>query len=285
VLGLELAVALENVWGAHAPSEGVRRLRVLLERTIDADPRLRARALRVLAGAAHQERAWDVTDESYRESLRIFTEIGDSRGIASVQTRLAYRAFASDRELARRLLETSETLARGTFPLIEAQNAKLFAHLALAEGRLDESEALARRGLEIIRPLTWAWWEASVFHLLADIAFERRDVAAAERCARDGLAIATEDESILAALYGTAQMARAAHDRGDLELAGQLWGAVSAEGEQLPGWEERRPLAGASLLDETRPEFLAAYERGRRLDFWDAVAIALGEDDAAQTVP
>jgi predicted ATPase/class 3 adenylate cyclase len=286
VVGLELAVALENVWGAHAPTEGVRRLRVLLERTTDADPRLRARALRVLAGAAHQERAWDVADESYRESLRLFTEIGDARGIASVQTRLAYRAFSSDRDLSKGLIETSEALAKGNFPLIEAQNAKLLAHLALADGRLDESESLARHGLEMIRPLSWGWWEASVFHLLADIALERGDLAAAESWAREGLAVAAEEESALSALYATAQIARAARERGDVELAGELWGAVCSEGEQMAGWEERRPDVGASLLDETRPEFLGAYERGRRLELWDAVAIALGEDEVeGQTVP
>jgi hypothetical protein len=38
------------------------------------------------------------------------------------------------------------------------------------------------------------------------------------------------------------------------------------------------------LLEERDPAFVAACERGRELDLWDAAALALGEDDP-QTVP
>jgi predicted ATPase/class 3 adenylate cyclase len=56
LLGLELASNLEAFWGPHAPAEGVRRIGDLLARGAAIPPRLRARALRNLAGAAHQER-------------------------------------------------------------------------------------------------------------------------------------------------------------------------------------------------------------------------------------
>ena len=57
-----MASALENFWGAHAPAEGVRRIGDLLDTPEDIPPRLRARALRNLAGAAHQVHAFDVAD-------------------------------------------------------------------------------------------------------------------------------------------------------------------------------------------------------------------------------
>src|SRR4029077_1689672 len=109
-------------WGPHAPTEGARRISDLLERGVDIPPRLRARALRNLAGAAHQERDYAVSDPAYEESLRIFTELGDARGAASVRTRLAYRAMAEgDPERARALLDESQRDALDRFPLIESQ--------------------------------------------------------------------------------------------------------------------------------------------------------------------
>ena len=77
------------------------------------------------------------------------------------------------------------------------------------------------------------------------------------------------------ALGGLAQVLLA---RGELERAGMLWGATEAEGERVPGWEVRGRRWGGDLVDEDRPEFLAAVARGRELDLWDAVAIALEQE-------
>jgi len=71
--------------------------------------------------------------------------------------------------------------------------------------------------------------------------------------------------------------------RGDLEHAGVLWGACETEAERLPGWVDERARRAGSLLGEIRPEFVAAFGRGRELDLWDAAGTALGED--GQTVP
>jgi hypothetical protein len=46
-----------------------------------------------------------------------------------------------------------------------------------------------------------------------------------------------------------------------------------------------RTQRAGSLLDERSPEFLSAVAQGKVLDFWDAVALALGELDEPQTVP
>lgn len=52
------------------------------------------------------------------------------------------------------------------------------------------------------------------------------------------------------------------------------------------GWEAQGPGTDAGALAvESRAEFVAARESARELDLWDAVAIALGEDEPAQTVP
>ena len=63
-----------------------------------------------------------------------------------------------------------------------------------------------------------------------------------------------------------------------------LWGAGEKEAERLRAWAEERGKRGGALLEEARPEFAGAFHRGRDLDLWDAVAIALGEE-VDQTVP
>ena len=284
LLGLELACGLEAFWGPHAPLEGVRRIGDLLARDVEIPPLLRARALRNLAGAAHQERDWAVTDPSYEESLRIFTELDDRRGMAGVRTRLAYRAATrGDAELVRRIIEDSQRDARGRFPLIEAQNEILLTHVALAEDRLDVAEASLDRAAERVRGLRWGWWDALIGTLRLEVALRRGDLDEAERQGRAALTINVEDEHAAPTTTTTlAGLARVAFARDELERAGFLWGAASKQGEHKFSGQMRR--FADVLGKETRPEFLTALARGQELDVWDAATIALGEDDV-QTEP
>ena len=81
-------------------------------------------------------------------------------------------------------------------------------------------------------------------------------------------------------MAGLAQVALA---REDLDRAGVLWGAVSAHDERM--WGVHAIRGAEEMREETRPEFLAAFDRGRELELWDAVAIALGELELPQTEP
>jgi hypothetical protein len=283
LVGLELASALEAFWGPHAPGEGVRRIGDLLARDVEVPPRLRARALRNLAGAAHQERDFNFAESRYEESLAIFTELGDARGAASARTRLAFCAASrGNASLARSLLEASERDARGRFPLVEGQNAILLTHLALAEDRLEDAEAALARGSELVVGLSWGWWEAIIRTLRLAIALRRGDLDQAEREGRAALAINLEEEHAVPTEMNTiAGLAQVALERDDLERAGALWGLVVEQGEHLLGMHAIRWRD--ELRKETRPAFLAAFERGRKLELTDAAAIALGED--VQTVP
>jgi predicted ATPase/class 3 adenylate cyclase len=282
---LELGVALENFWSAHAPAEGVQRLTDLLRRHTGGSRRLRARGFRVLAGAAHQLRDWEVTDASYADSLRLFTEIDDELGVASVKTRLAYRAFPQDEKLARRLLEESEHLAHGRLPVVEAINAGLFAWLALDEGRFDESETQVRRGLEFASALEWTWWEASALRMLGEISLRRGDADTAVEHLRGALRLSVTEESTIFVLGNLASLARVARQADDVERAALLWGVVCAEGERLPGWDERRAVLSDGALDDLASVAHASFGRGRALDLDEAVGIALGELELPQTEP
>jgi predicted ATPase/class 3 adenylate cyclase len=285
-LGLELAVEVDVFWGTHVPAEGVRRFEALLTGGQELEPRLRARALRALAGAAHQEGAFEVADPAYEESLRIFTDLADERGMATLWIRHASRAHErGDLDLARRFVDDCNRVAKDRFRVLEAQANLFLGRFALETNDLREAEVHFVRSRELASDLDWGWWEAMSLTLLLDVARRRGDLDTAEAHARAALAIYAAEESrnwCVNTLGGLAQVVLA---RGDFERAGLLWGAASVEGERHPAsWELKKERWAGTLVDETSPEFLAAVARGRELDLWDAAALVLGEDET-QTVP
>jgi predicted ATPase len=285
VLALELAVALENFWNAHAPDEGTSRVGLLLESAESVPPLLRARALRVHAGAAHILREYDLADASYEESLRLFTELGNRRGVALLQHRLAVRALnRKDLDDARRLADASEENARGDFPLLDTQNTALFSYLASEDGNVEGALELATRSKDLAHELGWTWWESRMLDQLLRLNLDCGDLDEAERVGRDALRLERENENRTWASYTLIGLAQVALARGLLERAGTLWGSAGQELTVRVGWDELRVSLGGTLLGEDRPAFLAGCERGKEVDIWEAVAIALGED-GYQTVP
>jgi hypothetical protein len=89
------------------------------------------------------------------------------------------------------------------------------------------------------------------------------------------LALEVEEEYGLAALQTIAGLARIALAGDNLERAGLLWGAISGQAGGMLG--PRAVRWRDELRAETRPEFLAAVERGRELELWDAAALAIAD--------
>ena len=284
-LGLELAAPLELFFGVHAPSEGVQRFQDLLGRTAKISARLRANALRSLGSSAHQLAAFEIADAAYEESLRLFTDLEDERGKASLWLRLASRAYEQgDLELARRLVEDSERVARSRFRTIEAQTSLYRGRFAREDGDLLAAAAHFERSRELAASIDWGWWQAMGLTLLADVERRLGDLSLAERHGREALAMFLAQESRGWCVNALGTVGQVALARGELDRAGLLWGAMSAEGERSPSWPIRRDSWAGALLGEDRPEFATAAARGRELDLWDAVAIAI-EEESSQTVP
>ena len=105
-LGLEIAVALQNVWNASGPEEGMRRLGRLLDLAEPVPPELRAKTLRVYGGTADLTGEYDRAERLWEESLRLYGSLGDERGIAAVEHMLAVAAWR--REDWRRVRELTE---------------------------------------------------------------------------------------------------------------------------------------------------------------------------------
>ncbi len=285
-LGLEIATELQNLWNAAGPEEGMRRLERLLEGEDAISPELRARALRVCAGTAdlagHDAKAERLSEES----LRLYQELGDERGIAAVEHMMAVAAWRRrDWSRVRGLTEHSLELARGRFAFLETASYWLLGQLALSEGEVEQAIDLTRRSAEMAKAAGWGWWESGQRHELLMLALRQGDLAEAEREGLAALRMEREQENRLWALYTLAGLAQVALARGDLERAGLLWGASETEARSLPRWPEERALRAGALLEEARQPFLAACDSGRALELWQAAAVALGEDEPEAETP
>jgi len=281
-LGLEIATALQNFWNASGPDEGRRRLERLLDGADAIPPELRASALRTYAGTADLTGHDAQAERLSEESLQLYRQLGDERGIAAMEHMLAVGAWRRrDWDRVRELTEHSLELSRGRFTFVETASYWLLGQLALFEGDLERAVDLTRHGAEMAKTVGWDWWESGQRHELLILGLRRGDVDEAEREGLTALRMEREHENRLWALYTLAGLAQAGLARGDLERAGVLWGAAEAEARSLPRWPEERAQRGGALLEEARPAFLAAYEGGLALDLWQAAAIALGEGSQA----
>jgi len=287
-LALQLIVALENFWNVHAPREIVHRLDDLLPRAGGAPPKLRAAALRVRGGALHVDGDFESCDVAYEESLALYRELGNERGIAGMLQRLANSAFhRGEFEKSRALLAESQELAAGRFPYIEIPNITVLGRIDVLSGKVETGASLLRQSADMAAEVDWHWWRAGSLASLAILEVERDDLDEAEEDDREALRIIRPDESRLGTFTPLTAIARVALARDDARRAGVLWGAVEAETERSPSrfWQRWRPDRAGPLLDEASLEFLSSVDTGRQLDLWDAVGIALGELELPQTEP
>jgi len=272
-LGLELAVELQNFWNASSPKEGFERIERLLERAGEIPLELRASVLRVQGGTADLFGHDALAVQLYRESLDLYRQLGDDRGIAIVEQMIAVSAWRrQDWERVRELAEHSFALSEGRFPFIETSSYWLLGQLALNDGDVERALELTRRSAEMAGQADWVWWESGQRHELLMLALLRGDLEEAEREGLVALEMERTQENRLWALYTLAGLAQVGLARGDLERAGLLWGAAEKEGESLPRWSDERARRAGPLLEEEREPFAAA--RDRALDLWDAVADA-----------
>src|SRR5262249_22946248 len=149
-LGLELAAELQGLWNAAGPQEGFERIERLLDRAEDIPPELRARALRGQGGTADLMGRDDIAVQLTQQSLELYRQVGDDRGVAIVEQMQAVSAWrVQNWDRMRELTEHSLELASGRFRFIETSNYWLLGQLALNEGDVERAVALTRRGADM----------------------------------------------------------------------------------------------------------------------------------------
>jgi predicted ATPase len=285
-LGLELAVALEQFWVANDPSEGVRWFCRLLEHPAadDAAPAVRAQALRAYGSSTHIAGNPAGAEKVWEQSLALFEELGDEHGCAVLLHRLGISAMIrDDYPRARELVESSHE--------IHARNddwwQRTWGHAqttgtlgAIARDGGDDARALEllRESAELAHATGVVWWQGGMLAELSALALRQGRVDDAARHAIESLSIATTLGDRSGRVFGVGLLASVAAERGELERAGRLWGAIEDERALAPlgGWQRHRDACAARIEQLTNDDFDRGLAVGRELELDEAVQEALG---------
>ena len=180
--GLALAAALEGFWLVREPSEGAAWLEPLLARAPDAEPELRAHALRALGGALQLVGEPERAAPCYQHSLELFIANGDEIQTANLRYRVAANMTETGEQAAAwPLLEESlRTFRQLGLPRGAAQVLGYLAERAYVDGDLPLAIERTVESAAIAQQLGWAWWEAGQLRAAARFERERGSLDAAE---------------------------------------------------------------------------------------------------------
>ena len=275
--GLRLAAWMESFWVVRDPVEGASWLERLLARTTEADPSLRARALRALGGTLDIFGEWAAAAPYYLASFDLFSAAGAdaeaAHGRFRIATNMIFRGETADGwPLMERALEDFD---RRDLPLGRSQVLGLLAQRSYAEGALSLGLEQALQSAALADEAGWTWWAAGEYDDAAMFERELGQLDAAELHSVRSLELALRlgDQRLI--LFGAAGLAAIAAARGDAERAGRIWGAVEAEAStgRVGRWHRERPEYEGSVLIVDGDVFREAHAEGKTLSIAAAAGI------------
>jgi tetratricopeptide (TPR) repeat protein len=279
---LELAVTLGNFWVIRGPAEGDRWLTDALSAT--PDPPLALRAPALLWAGSCRFLAWDYAASMRltEESLALFRELGDLKGVADALDRLsAVHLACGNRDEARASAEESLAICERLGDRRQTMYALgKVGSIAREEGDSVRAVKTYERVLALAREFGDSWWASNALGVLAFWALEEGEVKRAAEFGREGTKIASDlgDRNLVADFFGLFASIAAAQDEG--AAAGRFWGALEVlelEGHRVhPVWRARYE---ARAHQAEGPQFAAAVERMRALSADEAVDVGLAEID------
>ena len=292
--GLRLAGALWNFWRAHGHlTEGRAWLTGALERSGDALPALRAKALYGAGYLAAMQNDYRATRLCFEDSLALYRTLGDKRGAAAViaETGSALRK-QGDYKAARPYLEQSLAVYRelGDRQGAAAMLAQL-GHDFWHEAKYAKARALLQESLSISRELGLKRTAAFVLWSLGLVAFDQRDHESARALYEEGRSIARGLGDTTWEVRLVESIASLAAAEGEPRRAAVLLGASEALREAIDfplppshRHDYERPVAAvkAALDDEA---FASAWTEGRATPFERAVEFALVRSEDAGSSP
>ena len=280
-IGLELATAMEQFWVANDEREGMRWFARLLEHP-NADavaPEIRAHALRACGSATDIAGDDDAALRLYEQSFALFDALDDERGRAVLLHRLGLQAMRrGDLERARELVESSHEIhERAGDPWGLAQTLGTLGAIARDAGNEARAFELIAQSAALAREVGVPWWEAGMLAELAQLSLGASRIDEAETRARESLTLAEQLRDRGSRVFGVGVLAVVAAERGQLECAGRLWGAIEDErvGAPLGGWRRHRAACETLIFEHAGLEFERGRAEGRELTLDDAVVIAL----------
>ncbi len=286
--GLRLAGALWRFWeGRGHLTEGRAWLFGLLATApTDSGGSERAKALNAAGLLAFRQGDYPSARALYEESLAIYRELGDRRGIAHSLNNLGNVACEQgDYPSARALFEESLAIYRelGDRRGIAISLGNL-GNVAYDQGDYPSARALYEESLAIHREMGDRWGIAASLNNLGNVACDQGDYPSARALHEESLAIRRElgdQRGIAQSLEGLAPVAAALAEP---HRAARIWGAAERLREEIgaplppnerPRYERQVATARAALGSET---FAAAWAEGRAMSMEQAIDYALADE-------
>jgi tetratricopeptide (TPR) repeat protein len=279
--GFRLAVAMDQFWVANDPTESLRRYNVLFDLPGEVDPRLRAEALRSYASSFHILGDQEAAAALYEESLDLFDELGEEHGRAVLLHRFGILAMQrQDLAKARELVEESHAIhERFDDAWGLAQTVGTLGALQRDAGNGQRAYELVAESAERARGVGQLWWMAGMLMELAALSLEAGRLDDAEAKARESLELANRMRDYGGRVFGVGVLASLAAERGDVDGAGRLWGAIEEDrvGAPLGGWLRHRGACEARIVKHEGAELDTSLDLGRGLSLDDAFDLALAD--------
>ncbi len=280
-LGLQIAVAMETFWVARDPREGMRWFAAFLEdpEAEGVAPDLRAHALRSYGSSMYIAGDIEAAEPVWERSLALFQQLDDEGGQAVLLHRLGLTAMrAGEPGRGRELVERSDEIHGRTGDRWGlAQTRGTLGALARDAGDEQRAFELMEQSAVLAREVGVRWWEGGMLAELAMLLVGAGRLDEAESYARESLSLPEEVMDRAGRVFGVGLLACIAAERGQLERAGHLWGAIEHQDAVAPlgGWRRHRQSCEARILRTADPAFEEARVEGRRLAIEGAAALAM----------
>ncbi len=301
--GARLAVALSWYWIERSYlSDGRQWMEAILAvdgargQTGEAPHALPARTkayLLQMAGVLTMAQGdYDHAVALHEEGMTVYRDLGHKKGVSASLRELGFVAYEQgDYERAVHLHEQSLALARkfsSAFGI--AWSIRALADAVRGQGDLRRATTLLEESLALSRGRGNAWGIARSLASLGSVACEAGEDAQASRLYKESLDLGWRmglKHTILLCLEGLARVAVA---QGRMERVARLCGAAAALREDM-GWplppakraEHDRTVAAARTA-RGEDAFASAWATGHALPFEEAIADAVGDDQAAGAV-
>ena len=283
-IAMRLAAALWRFWWVRGHlSEGQRWLDAALAKSGIAPLPLRAKLLDGAGTLAWVRGDYDRAATLYQESLTLFTQLGDKRGIALSLSGLGNVASVrGDYANARTQYEESLALRRSlghTWGIATSlNNLGILAH---GQGDYARAAELAAESLDLFRDLGHTLGVAQALANLGMVAREQGNYPRAAALANESLGLLRQQAAKADVPQCLEILAAVAVAQDEPERAARLFGAAEAlreaTGAVLSPPERAVTTRFVSMTREhfTAEEFAAAWAAGRGLAFDQAIAFAL----------
>jgi predicted ATPase/class 3 adenylate cyclase/Tfp pilus assembly protein PilF len=219
--GMRLGGALGRFWSLRAyRAEGRERLAALLALVGASEPRAaRAKALQAAGVLAYDQGDHVASRALYEESLAIWRELGERRGIANLLNNLGNLAYRQGEfEASRSLHEESLAIRREMGePWEIAASLNNLGILACDQGDYERARSLHEESLAIRRGLGDKWVLASSLMNLGIVTYQQGDYGAARTLYEESLAYMRELRDQRGVAYVLNNLGNVAVQQGDYE--------------------------------------------------------------------